>query len=68
MGNAPRVFPNPRAFDPDVGKADWPRAYTDFAHFPFGRVPRGCIGESLATLQRLDRFAGDRSPSIRAAR
>jgi cytochrome P450 len=49
----PRWFPEPTKFDPDRFLPERAATLPQFAYFPFGGGPRGCIGNTFATLEMI---------------
>jgi len=47
----PAYFPDPGRFEPERFSEEERRGRLKYAYFPFGGGPRGCIGQSLATLE-----------------
>ena len=48
-----RWFPEPTRFDPDRFLPEHCAWLPQFAYFPFGSGPRGCIGNTFATLEMM---------------
>ncbi|MDG6902650.1 MAG: cytochrome P450, partial [Nitrososphaerota archaeon] len=51
MHRDPRFFDDPESFDPDRWTPEMEEKLPDFAYFPFGGGPRGCVGESFAKME-----------------
>jgi cytochrome P450 len=49
----PRWFPAPEKFDPNRFLPERLAKLPQFAYFPFGGGPRGCIGNTFATLEMM---------------
>ena len=51
MHRDPRFFPDPCRFDPERWPPEAKAARPQYSYFPFGGVPRRCIGEAFATAE-----------------
>jgi len=47
----PRFYDDPEAFKPERWTPEMENKLPDFAYFPFGGGPRGCVGESFAKME-----------------
>jgi cytochrome P450 len=45
------LFPDPLRFDPERFDEGWQRRLPRFAYFPFAGGPRGCAGQTFATME-----------------
>ena len=48
-----RFFVDPLKFDPDRWSPERAQSVPKYAYFPFGAGPRGCVGQSFATMEAI---------------
>jgi cytochrome P450 len=51
MHHDSRFYEDPEAFNPERWSPEMESRLPDFAYFPFGGGPRGCVGESFAKME-----------------